>query len=145
VPARAKFQAQRDGLVVDQRTPVAEADKVAFAPRLRRPEYVVEVRVVELGLQFPIVPLVLGLQMHALAGLQSVPRRVRADEAQPVELERIREVQAYTQCLGGLVALDDGIARLVHDIFEAVDGFADTAPQEDDITVVVVRCCGPGA
>ena len=35
--------------------------------------------------------------------------------------------------------------RLVHDIFEAVDGFADTAPQEDDITILAMRYRGPGA
>jgi sigma-B regulation protein RsbU (phosphoserine phosphatase) len=35
--------------------------------------------------------------------------------------------------------------RLVHHVFEAVDLFAGTAPQEDDITVLAMRYRGPGA
>ena len=35
--------------------------------------------------------------------------------------------------------------QLVHGIFEAVDGFAGNAPQEDDITVLVMRYRGPSA
>jgi sigma-B regulation protein RsbU (phosphoserine phosphatase) len=34
--------------------------------------------------------------------------------------------------------------RLVQDIFEAVDAFAGSAPQEDDITVLALRYRGPG-
>jgi anti-anti-sigma factor len=36
-------------------------------------------------------------------------------------------------------AVSESAARIVHRMFEAVDGFAGEAPQEDDITVVAVR------
>ena len=45
--------------------------------------------------------------------------------------------QRIEACLAG--GLTDSAAGIVHRIFVSVDGFAGTAPQEDDITVVVIK------
>ena len=76
-------------LVVDERAGVADSKNIALAPDLGRAEEIVEVGVVQLGVAAPVVPLVFGLDVHALAVREVLARRHRRDQARSVQPHRV--------------------------------------------------------